>query len=445
MFELRPGEAAMYGHEPMVKKYAEHLKAFLGQEEWSRRREAVANFFFQTLIGDAPDATGRGRYFDDRDQFAWYLFLAEAFNDHPQNYEVVFGSRVVPIFSALGRNLDNLINIKGYESRLRRLISSDASQPNGAFFELLVGAAYVRDGYDVAFHDERPGMARTHDLDVKRNSRSYAVECKRMEGGAYHETERQKMRELWRRPASLLAHLNRSIYLDVSFKVELPQVRDTYLEDVASQFLRGRTQEFRFDDGTASGIIRDLDLQPLKAALKRSFWLYPGPQYHEKLLGRYRRYDSLILLQKVKFAPNPHFIDDVDLAIAARWTSLSEAAIERKARDVLSKVAEANRQLPDNVPGVVHIGFETLGGDEIERRRYEKIKSNVSNFNSESKPLEAVFCHYFSPEAPPNETWAFDETCHYHAKRQPVPLSRLSLVLPDDLPFRAGFHWDGRG
>ncbi|MFC0804632.1 MULTISPECIES: hypothetical protein [Sinorhizobium] len=108
MYVLHEDELPLFGHSPDLKRYVEHLKSAMGQEEWRLRRDATAKRFYQSLVGEQADPTGIGIYFDNKDLFAWYLFLGEAFNDHPQNYEVVYGCRVVPILAALGRNLDNL-------------------------------------------------------------------------------------------------------------------------------------------------------------------------------------------------------------------------------------------------------------------------------------------------------------------------------------------------
>ncbi len=442
MYHLREDEPAMYGHDPMIKRYAEHLKAFMGHDEWVARRERVARFFYQSLVGEIVDTSGKGKFFNDRDQFAWYLFLAESFNDHPQNYEVIFGSRVVPIFARLGQDLDRLLSVDGYETRLRRLMSTEKSQPNGGFFEFLVANAYACEGYKVAFHPEQKGGARSHDIDVRKGDVRFAVECKRMEGGEYHEIERQRMRDLWQPACMVSTATGNSSYLDVHFKIALPSVPDDYLRDIALKFIHSSEDNLIFDDGIAWGIIRELDITPLQKAMENSYWLHPGPQFTEKLLGSYRRYDNHLAAQKVKFASNPHFIDEIDQAVVARWSSLSGEAIERKARDVFSKVVDAHKQLPSDVPGVVHVGFETLGGDEIEHRRYEKIRSSIGSFDMKGKPLKAVLCHAFSPEASPAETWAIDETCIYHsAGWDELPLSKLTLVVPNGIILKDGVHW----
>ena len=112
------------------------------------------------------------------------------------NYEYIFGSRVLPIFQALGRSVRGLKEVPGAEERVLKLIGPSRSQPNGLLFELLVAGAYLQEGYSVAMVAEQPGKHRTHDLDVLRGGDSWAVECKRMETSEYGEHERKRMRQL---------------------------------------------------------------------------------------------------------------------------------------------------------------------------------------------------------------------------------------------------------
>jgi hypothetical protein len=71
----------------------------------------------------------------------------------------MFGSRVVPVFAAIGRNLELLGSVGGLTKRAKRLVGPERRQPNGGIFELLVAAAYRRAGGDVAC-DEEPGVSR---------------------------------------------------------------------------------------------------------------------------------------------------------------------------------------------------------------------------------------------------------------------------------------------
>lgn len=241
MYQLREGEIPLYGEFPDLKKGVQWFIAQMGNGEWPKRRDAVAKRFYQSLIGEFADLSGKGRFFGEADTFGWYLFLGEAFTDHPWNYEVNFGSRVVPVLAAIGRNLDVLLTINGFAERGRRLVTAERSQPNGGLFEILVAAAYAREGWRVSFKPVQPGVARTYDLDIEKESKRYAVECKRIEGGEYAEQERARMREIWKEPCLYLAHkVQRSTYVDVRFKIELKDVPERYLSDRIVDFLRAK-------------------------------------------------------------------------------------------------------------------------------------------------------------------------------------------------------------
>jgi hypothetical protein len=87
--------------------------------------------------------------------------------------------------------------------------------------------------------------------------------------------------------------------------------------------------------------------------------------------------------------------------------------VDKKAREILKRLSEANDQLPTNIAGVAHIGFESLGSDEIERKRYDKILETVRKFDRGKSRLEYVYCHCFAPDPSPIEVWAIDETVQW--------------------------------
>lgn len=444
MFEILPGETFHYGDLPELRAGVGYFRDLIGRDEWKRRREAAAWRFYRSLVGELQNPVGEGRYYGLEDLFGWYLFLGEAYTDHPQNYEVFYGCRVVPILAAIGRDLHLISGIVGFEERAKRLVGPEKSQPNGGLFEILVALAYARDGAQVAFRPEEPGRAKTYDLDIEVHGTVWAVECKRMETGDYVERERARKRELWMPASQLIVPSGRSVYTSVDFSVELSDVPDNYLVQHVAKFMRSGKETSLWRDRYASGVIGNLDLMPLHSVLNDSCILCPGPVYNKLLTGSYFRYDELNIIHKVKFAVNPHFIDEIDQAVVLRTRSLSEGAIEKKARDFKRKLAEANRQLPLDRLGVIHVGLEALGDDVIERRRYEKIMSTINNFDPKGKKLSFIYWHYFAPEASPEETWAFDETFQWRGIRgEKLPLSQTSLILPPESKGRAGMHWDG--
>src|SRR6516164_3732355 len=166
---------------PELRAAANWFKTFMSQREWEERRLAAAKRLYTAALGQLEDPSGKGSLFAVGDTFGWYLFLADAFLDHVWNYDPTYGSRVVPVFQAIGRHIPLLQGVRGLDARVQRLVGPEKRQPNGGLFELLVAGAYRRAGAEVEFPPEIPGGSKTHDMNVRLDGQTWAVECKRME------------------------------------------------------------------------------------------------------------------------------------------------------------------------------------------------------------------------------------------------------------------------
>ncbi|MDM0010151.1 hypothetical protein QTI51_37320 [Variovorax sp. J22G73] len=425
---------------PDLRRAVDWFKSFISPQQWVQRREQAARRLYLSALGIGDEG---GRFFDAKDSFGWYLFLAEAVLDHIGNYDYVFGSRVVPVFQAIGRDLHLLRQVEGSELRVQRMVTKERGQPNGGLFELLVAACYRRAGATVAFVDEKPGKKQTHDMDVTLHGQSWAVECKRMEVGEYAESERLQLGRLWSVSSAYLAGLERSTLCQASFRVELASVPGDYLKDKVHDWLASKQDSQAWDDAIASGNIGTLDLRPLQAVLSKDLVLGSSHRILELLTGRYVRNAAYQTLLRTMPGENPRYVDACNLAVVLNWESLSEAALDKKARDIRKNLSNANAQLPDGRPCVVHIGFEAVEGDRVERLRYDKILATARQFDPGEKQLEYIYCHYFVPESPPDQSWAFDETTQWCAIRatQKKPLERCFLVLASGVANRSGPHW----
>lgn len=410
----------------------------------ARARRVAAFVLLHRRAYGMSDLDEKGRYFDARDAFAWYLFLAEAFLDHLWNYEPMFGSRVVPVLTAIGRNRRLLEGVEGIEERMRRIVGSERSQPNGGLFELITAAAYCRQGAKVAFRPEERGRARAWDLDVELDGRCYAVECKRMETSDYGDRERERMRVLWGPAADMLAEAKISTFCNVEILVACSEVPDDYFGRKVLDWLSSEMPSLLWNDEFSEGIIGEMDMSPLQQVLETDNVLAAGTRLHQLLSGRYIRHANYNQVIRFQPAGSPRYISECDLAVLFRWQNSSEASIGAKARDVMRKLAEAHDQLPDGTDSIVHIGYEAVEGDEVERARFEKILASTGRFDAKGKPLRYVYCHYFVPESPPDEAWAFDETVQWRriTGDLPRPLHEPFLVLPDGGPVRSGVHWE---
>ena len=443
--DLRP---LGWTEDPDLRRAVDWFRSFMSSHEWHDRRFAALEYFLTTATGEAPpQAVGPGRFFSEIDQFGWYLFLAQAKLEHPTVYDTLFGSRVVPVMTAIGRNLDLLKSVQGVEERVQRLVGKEKRQPNGGLFELLVAAAYRREGGIVRFLPETPGVAKTHDMDVNLHGRELAVECKRMELGDYTERERAEARELWLPTAHELQERGHSVLARVAFTLELEGISREYLAEHSVEWLRmGANKPHRWKDARGAGSIEKLDLQPLKSSLQKGSIAMHGSLIMSLLTGKYKRNASYVQVLGVHTSDNPLYVEDCDQALVLDWESHSEAAIDGKARDVLRRLSDAVKQLPADRHGIVHIGLEAVDGDDVEKRRFEKISNTVSNFDAEGKPLAYVLVNWFSPESPPYDSEAFDETCFVHSTIPGgrSPLNDNILVGDPRGHSRAGVHWDER-
>lgn len=425
---------------PELRRAVEWFKSFMSHEQWIQRRERAARSLYLSAMGVD---SGDGRFFDTKDSFGWYLFLAEALLDHIGNYDYVFGSRVVPIFQSIGRDLDLLLQVEGVEPRIQRIVTKERAQPNGGLFELLVAACYRRVGAHVAFVDEKPGEEQTHDMDVTLRGQTWAVECKRMEVGEYGERERLQVGKLWSASSRRLAQLERSTLCRASFHVELSSIPADYLAEKVHRWLTSGREGLSWDDAIATGSIETLDLKPLRSVLATDMVLSSSHRILELLTGRYVRnaqYQTLLKIHPCDY--NPRYVEACEHAVVLHWESLSDAALNAKARDIRKKLSEATAQLPEGRQSVIHIGFEAVEGDRVERLRYEKILTTARQFDPGDKQLEYVYCHYLVPESPPDQCWAFDETMQWCAIRSKhtKPLEGGFLVLPA-AGNRTGPHW----
>jgi len=440
--DLRPPD---WPDDPDIRRAVDWIHSFLEPGEWKRRRFAALHYFVNTASGEAPaDPAGKGRFFDERDQFAWYLFLAQAYLDHPVIYDFTFGPRVMPIMAGIGRNVDLLKGVQGVEARVRRMIGREKGQPNACLFELLVAAAYRQRGAEVSFVEEQPGVAKTHDLDVLLDGTLWAVECKRLEVGQYTEDERTRARQLWVPLAQGFQERNIDVYCNTRFLVELSKVAVEYLASKVKQWLAGgMLRPVTWSDSLSIGEIRRLDLGPLTCVLENDDVALNSSRLYELLTGAYKPNGKFISSLHVQRADNPLYMSECLGGTVFDWESLSADSVDAKARYVLKRLSDANSQLPNERPSIIHVGLEAVDGLEVERARYDKIIRNIAEFDPGTKQLEYVYVTWFAPEAPPNNSGAFDETSHWQTvrPRRPRPLDSGLLVLPPALPSRDGAHW----
>lgn len=428
--------------DPDVRRFTEWLRSLIPAEEWAERR--LAHFFAMYGAGmpvardrtpDLPFVFNAGE-----DRGGWYLFLAESWIDHISDYEPAQGSRVIPLFQTLGSGFDLLMQVEGVEEHARRILVGDVKSPDGALFELLVALAYKRAGWPVVRFVEERKDAKTPDLIVMSDEQVWSVECKRVSKARYSQIERDQLWRRWRPVMGMVEGLRISLYFDVTFKAELPDVPEDYLAQLAVAALQARGV-LEFDDAIAVGRVSPIEMEAVRTEVRARPVLQSSPRMFELLTGAYEPTFAYAAAMEVKsWSVNPRYAEDIGAASIIRWRSINQNALHAKARHFKRQMAEATKQLRGWGPAVLHIGHEAMEGQPAEALRHERLKTMIGEFDTAGVWLFWVMVHHFVFESPPHAAWVAEETVDWHGATGavcPLPLPPRVLELPNDEPGKA--------
>lgn len=236
------------------------------------------------------------------------------------------------------------------------------------------------------------------------------------------------------------------IVSEIMYKAELHEIPDNYLANHAYRYIDSRTPLF-FDDEYASGYIRSINFSLIRRIMLSDYVYFGGSRMIEILAGYYRHdFDHSISAKWRPATDKPGFADAVYHASIVSWKSASKKAIIKKARHFKSTLAKAERQLPSDRPGVIHIGIESSADKQIDFHRHISNMVETKLFTNDSSRLRWVCGNYFVPEATTkrDEAWAIVETMVPYkigSHRTKLPLPGHFILTPEDVG-RSGVHWD---
>jgi len=421
------------------------FRSKVSEHVWSQRMDAVRDRF---EAGKKAWAHGDIEpLFDPVDAIFWYLFQATAYAspDQRHDYFEPEAFRITPVFARLGTLLPQLSQVVGIEDRIQTLITKGKSQPDAGLYELLTAGAYKSRGWKtVTFVPERPGVAKTQDLLVESGRRRWAAECKRVNRNEYEEQEYHHAQALARPVHELAKQRQSSVVMEVFFLVEVKDVDANYLVRRLSDFFANPGRR-TWRDEIAVGLIRNARLDLLQAVLVHDDVFFGSSRMVELLAGAYRQdFDHSVQALWEPSAQRPLHADWVNQASVVSWRSVSRDAVKAKARHFRALVAKAARQLPDDCPGVIHVGYEAIGNNAVDEQRHILNRMEMWRFRPEGSRLRWVYANYLMPEhtTARNENWAASETTAYyrigrHNTSEPLP-DHMVLSDGDGTP---GDHW----
>lgn len=384
--------------------------------------------------------------FDPQDTVAWYVHQARCYADpvlRPDFFEPE-GYRIVPLFRRLGQLLPTLRNVTGADERAYRLMTNGRSQPDDGIYELLVAGAYRRRGWaQVAFVPEMANMKRP-DLFVDRGRSHWAVECKRAGRSGYARDERVAGERMAEGAHEVSRQAGRPLVIMAHFVDELHKLGDDYLREKAIRFIDSN-QPYEWKDEGGAGAVMDVLWEQLQYVLEVDDIYFGASRMIELLLGRYEpAADYSVSGDWEPAEGRPFHATAVDHVSVVVWACTSAEAARRKAQHFRGIVGRASEQLPGDRPGVIHVGYEAMGGNSVDGLRHNLNRREMRTFEPGQSRLRMVYGNYFMPEhvTARNESAAVTETMAWYpigrrSRREPLP----HHLLFGDKEGRPGAHF----
>jgi hypothetical protein len=421
------------------------LISLVPAREWEPREVAVAARFQA-----AKNEWAQGRrvpLFDPKDQIAWYVLQTRFYADPAVRHDFFEpdGYRIAPVFRRLGQLLPDLRRIGGADERAARLMTHGRKQPDDGIYELLVAGAYKRRGWEhVEFVPERPGVAKEPDFLVDRRRTHRAVECKRAGRSGYAQEERSAGERMAAQVHEVSRTLGRSTIVVARFAAELTALPEDYLATKVARFADGRGR-YEWDDDGGQGIVGDVFWGPLRRVLRHDDIYFGSSRMVQLLLGGDPSpLDTSVAGEWLPADGRPFHAHSVSRISLVGWISLSKEAARRKASHFRGVVGRASDQLPGDCPGVVHVGYEALGGNSVDGLRHRLNREQMRTFDVRESRLQWVYGNYWMPEhvTARNESAAVTETTAWYPVARPTtpePLPGHMLFMDED--GRTGAHF----
>ena len=374
------------------------------------------------------------------DVVAAFFAQGKSLLDDRRSYDFVLVSHVAPWLKQLGMNLPSLAGVEGAKGRAARMLQTSQVIPDTALFELVMAGNYAEEGFDVAFIEE--GAGKTPDLKLSKRGSSHElfVELKRLQRGEYERQERRRHGEIFRHVEPLLYEHRLSVDVDVIYERELIDVPDDYL---LRHLQRAQSSPIVLADGYpwrdefGSGVIRKADVAAVRRDT-RDTYLYFGTKMARLLSGRVVSENNYHLAAEASANPaDPRYVDKMQFGSVVTWQCTAPSAIERKAKFVRSKLAEADKQIGKYGRGIIHIAMDAELHSEASDLRRQRNQETLRTFRMTSETA-IVYLHYLVPRVWENHSWILDETVETFSRFAKAPPAFLafpnSTKLDNDEP-----------
>lgn len=422
----------------------------LTPEAWQERRQGILDALKNVEQGVELEKAQPIRVQDD--EIAWYLFLCEQALIDPLCMDVNQLARAAPFFSGIGSRWAHAGRVKGIEQKIDEVLHQYRNQPDGLLFELLVALSYAAKGWDVELLEQCP-PAKSPDMRAVKGDKELFIECKRLaRRTSYAEKERDDFLRLWDSAKHVLVSNRQWIWFKGMFHQEVGALPEDFLAKAFERALPIGSGLTLIHDGPEATIhARQIDQHAVKRHLTEFRVKSNSPMLNRLLGGDWAPLNSATTI--IKLAKRSHvvdcqvpvlgsYVDEIGWACGFTRDFDSEVSLDKKAKDVTKQLADAVKQVPDDLPSIIHIAAETMEGKDVERLRTEKVMASIPSFVTD-KPVLAIRFHRLQANQTIDKLWEFDETVE-RFQLDGLDLDDLpeTVIAPESTEMKSGSHWE---
>ena len=343
---------------------------------WWRHELSLVNEERRSSVLQPLMLCGRERWGTDFSAVHKYGYYLSVANDHLEKeslLDIYAAAKAVPQICSLGMSLEPLKEVKGADLKLRELCRAPSVETDSRIFELLVAAAFARMGHDVAFIET--ASAKTPDLRIYGSPFPLVVECKRRRPlNAYEQKEFSTISEVF----SILCREREELGLVGELAIDFEQELVNLSADSIVQSVRDMTRTLSpyAAEETEWGSIR------LKATTVSTEFdptrLY-GPEFLQQAFGTDLEQDDVDGICAIAKNSQIPVVDRAELPLLMKWTSNSEAALEKKLQTVKNLWIEAVDQIPTGEAGLIYLAYEEGHRPLLADKRTDALRALVKD------------------------------------------------------------------
>ncbi|PKL22545.1 MAG: hypothetical protein CVV48_01790 [Spirochaetae bacterium HGW-Spirochaetae-4] len=403
-------------YQKYLSNFLDYCKSEITITEWNRRFSNCENNYIYLKENpiflaekESNSRTFISPQYLTKDVPMWYLYNIFNFIHNPEMCDLGLLARTLPKILRISEQLPKFITQKGFTGKMKDLLHLNNINFENTIFELLVGGLYLRNGAtNIEFlFDKSKKLA---DIHADYYGFLY-IECKRRTKESEYS---RKERELWYQQylpiQDYLTEHQKSLVIKITFHHELNTYPKNYLYDLLKPMIDGKSRYgLVYDNEDITIEFNEPDFQGLNEKPANKWKIY-SPTFTRRLFGLDDERYGITMCVYSNRNRITDYVSDVKKANAGIWYCDSIEAIRNKSVSFKKNIVRALSQIPNEQVGSVHICYESYNGAEVESMNYNRILSDLKNFDLRNKKINFIYLHNLRLLLPENEIFDCIET-----------------------------------